>query len=187
MNALIYCWRNRSLAKTYKVHGKGQMGAIKYFDGKIYSGGKDGTVIVSDPNSEEAERTVSVDSLVKAIDFHDGKLIVGDKYGRIVEIDEDDEMKVLMNSHSTGETWGLDLLGDGRFVTSGDDNKVMVWNIEERTNEGQAIVSDEDKKSRRGKASTMSKLAASKCARAVACNKGEVRTNFNIKSIFKNI
>jgi WD40 repeat protein len=144
-------------------------------------------VIVSDPNSGEVERTVEVGALVKALDFNEGKLVVGDNNGRIVEIDDGDEIKVLMNSHSTGETWGLDLLDEGRFVTSGDDNKVMVWNIEDHTCVGEDIVSEQNKKSRRGKASTMSKLAASKCARAVACNKAEVRTNFNIKSTFKNI
>jgi WD40 repeat protein len=185
-NSRIHCWRNRSLAKTYKVHS-GFVGAIKYFDGKIYSGSKDGSIIVSDPNSGEAERTVEVGTVIRAIDFHDGNLLVGDKDGSIMEINDGDEIKILMKSHNDGEAWGLDLLGDGRFVTSGDDNKVMVWSIEDRTHVAQAIVSEKNKKSKKGKASSLTSYAASKCARAVAYNKAEVRTNFNIKSIFQNI
>mmetsp|Transcript_14846 Transcript_14846/g.16552 ORF Transcript_14846/g.16552 Transcript_14846/m.16552 type:complete len:723 (+) Transcript_14846:49-2217(+) len=171
-NSRIYCWRNRSLKKTYKVHGKGFVGAIKVIDGKIFSGGKDGQVIISDPNSEEVERTVEVGSLIRAIDFNEGTLLVGDRDGSIVQIDENDEITTLMKSHNDGETWGLDLLDDGRIITSGDDNKVMVWSLEERTHLAQGIVSEINKKSRKGKAASLTKHAASKCARAVAANSG---------------
>jgi len=59
-NARIHCWRNRQLIKTYKVHGEGFVGAIKVFEGKIFSGGKDGNVIISDPNTEAVERTIEL-------------------------------------------------------------------------------------------------------------------------------
>jgi len=33
-----------------------------------------------------------------------------------------------MNSHSTGETWGLDVCPNtGLIVTTGDDNKILVF------------------------------------------------------------
>ena len=169
-NSRIHIWRNRQLAKTYKVHGKGMVGAIKVFDGKVFSGGKDGNVIISDPKTGEAERTIELGHLIRAIDYNDGLLVVGDKEGTISEITEDDDVNILMNSHSQGETWGLDLTNDGKIVTTGDDNKVMVWSLEERILLNQDRISDKNKKSKIGKASTLSKLAPSKCARAVAAN-----------------
>lgn len=169
-NAKIHIWRNRQLAKAYQVHGKGFVGAIKVFDGKVFSGGKDGNVIISDPNSGEAERTIELGHLIRAIDYKDGLIVVGDKAGTISEITEDDDVSILMNSHSQGETWGLDLIGDSQIVTTGDDNKVMVWSLEERVLLNQDRISDKSVKSKVGKASTLSKLAPSKCARAVAVN-----------------
>lgn len=187
-NSRIYCWRNRSLRKTYKVHGKGFVGAIKVFDGKIYSGGKDGQVIISDPNSGEAERIVEVGTLIRAIDFSDGNILVGDRDGSIMEINEDDEITSLMKSHNDGETWGLDLLDEGRIITSGDDNKVMIWSIEDKKHLAQGIVSEKNFKPKIGKAGSLTKHAPSKCARAVAANNSagaQVSKYFNIYLGFK--
>lgn len=110
--------------------------------------------------------------MIRAIDFRDGNILVGDFDGRIIEVSPNDEIRTLMNSHSEGETWGLDLLDDGRIITSGDDNKVMVWSIDERRLVSQAIVSDVNQKSKAGGASSLSKQPPSKCSRAVAVNNG---------------
>ena len=37
------------------------------------------------------------------------------------------DKKPIMKSHSDGEVWGLDYIEDQGPVTSGDDNKVMLW------------------------------------------------------------
>lgn len=186
-NSFIHCWRNRQLKKVYKVHGSGFVGAIKVFDGKVFSGGKDGNVIISDPNSGEVERTIEVGTLIRAIDYKDGNIVVGDKDGNITEIDEGDGLRSLMKSHSEGEAWGLDLLGDGRIITSGDDNKVMVWSIEDRVHLNQAIVSDVNEKSKVGAASSLSKQAPSKCARAVAVNSNVSSSKFVRYSLKLNL
>jgi len=169
-NSRIHVWRNRQLVKTYKVHSSGFVGAIKVFDGKVFSGGKDGCIIVSDPNSGEAERTIDIGSLPRAIDYKDDNILVGDRDGKISEINADDEINVLMHSHSEGESWGLDLTSDGKIISSGDDNKVMVWSIDDHQYLGEGIVSDQNEESEVGKASSLSKKSASKCARAVAVN-----------------
>ena len=171
-NAAIHVWRNRPLLKAYKVHTGGFVGAIKVFDGKVFSGGKDGFVVVSDPNTGDAERSIEVGSLIRAIDWKDDNIIVGDRDGRICEINADDELKVLMHSHSDGEAWGLDITNDGRIVSTGDDNKIMVWSIDDHRLMSQEDVYGSDEHSEIGKASTLSKYAPSRCARAVAVNQG---------------
>jgi WD40 repeat protein len=57
-----------------------------------------------------------------------GKIIVGCRDGTITEISGGSK-NVLMESHSDGEVWGLDISKENPnlFVSSGDDNKVKVW------------------------------------------------------------
>ena len=75
-----------------------------------------------------------------------------------------------MTSHSDGEVWGLALTADRKIITSGDDNKIMVWSMDERRQIGEGRVSDENRGPKKGGASTLSKMPASKCSRAVAVN-----------------
>jgi len=37
-----------------------------------------------------------------------------------------------MKSHNQGEVWGLGVVDEGKIVTSGDDNQVLVWDTDER-------------------------------------------------------
>ena len=96
-----------------------------------------------------------------------------------------------MCSHSDGEAWGLALTDDGKIISSGDDNKVMVWSIEERRLLAQAIVSDQNKKARKGGVSSLTKYPPSKCARAVAINEVNghvaVASNTGVVSIRESI
>lgn len=75
-----------------------------------------------------------------------------------------------MKSHNAGETWGLDVLNESMIVTSGDDNKVMIWNTDDRVYAGGCIVNKVAKKNARKGASTLSKLPDSQCSRAVCYN-----------------
>ena len=63
-----------------------------------------------------------------------------------------------MCSHSDGEVWGLHQKPDGCIVTSGDDNKVMIWDPVSRTHQKTIKVSDRKVKAKRGGASTLSRL-----------------------------
>ena len=186
-NSLIHCWRNRQLAKAYQVHESGFVGAIKVFNNLVFSGGRDGNIVISNPNTEQVERTVNVGALVRAIDYMDGNILVGTREGTIVEIDESDNIKTYMTSHSDGEVWGLALTADNRVITTGDDNKILVWSLDERKQVGQGTVSEVIKQAKKGGASTLSKLPPSQCSRAVAVNNlnGHVAiaTNIGVISI----
>jgi len=179
-NARIYVWKDRMLEKTYKVHNKGMVSAITFSGGKIYSGGKDKQIIVSDPTSGEAERTIQADHLVRAIDVLGDKILCGLKNGSIVEF-EGDTPKTLMQGHSMGEAWGLCPMGDDEFATVGDDNMIKVWSISKKECINAGEICNENAKPRKGKASTLSRLAPSKCARAVAfdSNTGNIAVGHN--------
>ena len=108
-------------------------------------------------------------TLVRAVDCYNGQVVVGTRDGTITLCDGDNK-KAIMSSHSDGEVWGLDKNAEGYIVTSGDDNKVMKWNPKDRRHVDTVEVSQKRKKSKRGRASTLSRYPESQCSRAVAIN-----------------
>lgn len=65
----------------------------------------------------------------KSIDFFNNNLLLGLRNGSIMEVknvmDEKNEIKIHMQSHFEGETWGLAVCGN-RFITSGGDNQILM-------------------------------------------------------------
>ena len=76
-----------------------------------------------------------------------------------------------MESHHEGEVWGLNTPDENHVITCCDDNKIKTWNIAERKCVNTGKISSESRKAPKGGASTLSRLPASQCARAVGCNK----------------
>jgi len=68
------------------------------------------------------------------VDKKGDKIIVGCLNGDIIEIDGTAQ-KTVMQSHSDGEVWGLDINPSNTncIVTCGDDNKVKTWDFSSRT------------------------------------------------------
>ena len=97
------------------------------------------------------------------------KLIVGQRDGTITCRSGENNTDI-MNSHSDGEVWGLAQKVDGTIITSGDDKKVMMWDPTTRKHLKTCAVSSRKNKSKRGHASTLSRLPESQCSRAVATN-----------------
>ena len=77
------------------------------------------------------------------------------------------EGKVIMSSHNDGEVWGL-AIKDGKILTSGDDNQVIVWDPEKRMKESGAVVSETEGPQKRGGASTLSSKPPNQQSRCVA-------------------
>lgn len=46
-NSMIYVWNSRELNKTIPAHKGGFICAMRFAAGKIYSGGKDGNVVIT--------------------------------------------------------------------------------------------------------------------------------------------
>jgi WD40 repeat protein len=148
---------------------KGFICALRFAEGKLFSGAKDGKVNMIDCTSGQVLKTSEFPSLIRAIDCMNGKLIVGQRDGTITCKTESEQMDI-MSSHSDGEVWGLAQQADGTVVTSGDDNKVMMWNPDTRKHVKTCKVTDRREKSRRGRASTLSNKPDSQCSRSVAIN-----------------
>lgn len=170
-NGKIYVWGGsdgRQCEKTLDLH-KGFICALRFADGKLFSGAKDGKVNCINVADCTVQNCIEFPSLIRAIDCCNGKLVVGQRDGTIT-CHENGTNTDIMKSHSDGEVWGLDQCADGTVVTSGDDNKVMFWDPNTRKHCKTVKVTDRREKSRRGRASTLSKLPDSQCSRCVCTN-----------------
>lgn len=139
----------------------------------MVTGGYDGNVIVWSTADMSQKQTLEFGSLVRAVDISDdgSSMVVGLRNGTIYHVDvASGDKKEVMRSHSDGEAWGLHVDGD-HVWTSGDDNKVMMWNVAGHCCDKQVKVTDRKERQKRGRgASTLSDLPHSQCSRAVTCN-----------------
>jgi hypothetical protein len=95
---------------------------MRWVDGSLYTGFKDGTLAVINSASNTVDRTLLFHSSVIAIDYRNAKMIVGLKEGLILQCDSNsDERTVLVESHYNGELWGLDVVQQ-TAITSGEDS-----------------------------------------------------------------
>jgi hypothetical protein len=89
-------------------------------------------------------------------------MLVGTRDGCIIERYEGGQCKEIMFSHNDGETWGLDVSNYPKVCTSGDDNKIIVWDTVNRRKECCYKLTDrEEGENKQNGASTMSSLPAS--------------------------
>lgn len=171
-NSLVYVWNGRELSSTIKAHNGGFICALRFAEGKLYSGGKDGNMAIINTSSLSVEKTISFNNvLIRAIDVMGSKAVVGLRDGTIYEVElGSGNKKSIMESHSDGEVWGLAAGDDNHVVTSGDDNKIKTWNVSTRKCVVTGKISSESRKAPKGGASSLTELPDSQCARAVAYN-----------------
>lgn len=50
-NSLIYVWNGRDLSSTIAAHKGGFICAMRFAEGKLYSGGKDGNMVITNTQS----------------------------------------------------------------------------------------------------------------------------------------
>jgi len=101
-------------------------------DSIIYSGGSDKKLNMLNANLETMESHM-MEATPRAVDARDDKIIVGLRNGSIIEL-KGRNKKTIMQSHSDGEVWGLEVSQNDPniLVSSGDDNKLKVWDASRR-------------------------------------------------------
>jgi WD40 repeat protein len=97
--------------------------------GSLLAGGADNKIYILD-ESLQVKSSIDVPACPRAVDMSGDKIICGMRDGTIMEITgQGADKRVVMESHSDGELWGLDVVANNPnfFVTSADDNKLKVW------------------------------------------------------------
>ncbi|EGR34536.1 hypothetical protein IMG5_007950 [Ichthyophthirius multifiliis] len=181
----VYIWNGNQAAKEIQLHN-GAIHAISVKDGLMFSSGAiDKQLKVLDVNTYEIQASHQLSNCARAIDYHNGVILVGTRNGCIQQINNG-EINTLMNGHSTGETWGLYVDKKTGYVkniieyiykqiyqviTSGDDNKVLVFNPEINKVIHQGTINPiPGMKKKIGCASTLSLFPPNQCSRAVTIN-----------------
>ena len=179
-NGQIQVWSDACQAvKCIKAHAAGITG-IEATQGKLISGGKDKRVCIMSASNGNFKLEKFVDfssSYPRSIDFFNDNLLVGLRNGSILEfkdvMNQDNPVEeCLIQSHFEGEVWGLEVVaGQNKVLTSGDDNKVMMYDYETHTFERKGTVSDHKSASqakiKAATASSMSIYPPNQQARAI--------------------
>jgi len=113
------------------VHSGGFISALRFTEGKLYSGGKDGFVKIIDPASQSEIGSIDFSGvLIRAIDVVGDSALVGCRNGSIYKVNiTSNEKATIMESHSDGEVWGLAVANKDTIITTGDDNQIKGWSI----------------------------------------------------------
>jgi WD40 repeat protein len=139
------------------VHLGGFISALRFSEGKLYSGGKDGFVKIIDPASQSEIGSIDFGGiLIRAIDVMGGNALVGCRNGTIYQVNiATSEKSEIMQSHSDGEVWGLSVVNQDTLLTSGDDNQLKAWSVSQRRCVSNGIISSEARKVKRRGASSL--------------------------------
>jgi WD40 repeat protein len=133
---MVYVWKTRELDSTLPLHKNGFVSALRIVNNLMYSGGKDGMICITDITSMQVVKSVEVSDLVRGLDgdgLLGGFIVTGLRNGDVFKIDLNNDSRVkIQESHSDGEVWGLAVISDTHFATSGDDNKIKLWNIQSK-------------------------------------------------------
>ena len=86
----------------------------------------------------------SLKSVVKSIDVNDDfQMVLGLKNGDIVLKHWEDKTKyeeVYLKSHSEGSIGGMAFVPEYKLITSGEDNKILLWNLRSKKCESSGII-----------------------------------------------
>ena len=160
-------WKTNEKLTKSGVH-KGLIHTMYWSNKKLITGGSDRTIVVDVFGS--ANR-ISLSSVPRAIDsVKEGEYLVGLKDGTICTVKSGAIDKTYMKSHHDGEVWGLEVINDKMIMTSGDDNKVMIWDPKTRTNKSVITINEKAGPKVKYGASSITSYPDNQCSRAVAYN-----------------
>ncbi|CAF3682759.1 unnamed protein product [Rotaria sp. Silwood1] len=145
----IYIWTATTLTKKVDDAHQGPLFAITAVQDKGYvTGGKDGKVILWDPEFQKRIKTYELTkanltsdsrgtlteepTAVRAVSLT-RRIIVGTRGGEICEIEKDGRIRVPIQGHAEGEMWGLSTHPKKyEMCTVSDDKTVRIWSLQDR-------------------------------------------------------
>jgi len=108
----VYVWDGKNCSRSIVV-GVGMINAITVAKDRIVVG--TGSSIITFNSNFSKISEVDVRAPVRAIDINNDTILAGLRDGSIIETNGK-ETQVLMQSHSDGEVWGLDIDPSGRVI-----------------------------------------------------------------------
>jgi len=174
----IFVFPDTSTSKNIDAH-KGSVFAMCWSNKKLYTGGIDKNILIFDNELEQLNK-ITMDAGIRSLDIDKDSILVGLRDGSINLISQE-QTTCLMKSHHEGELWGLDVTGEETIITTGDDNKIMLWSAKERKNKDVGLINIKGGPKIKYGASSLTSLPDNQCARAVTVNEktGEIAIGVN--------
>jgi len=140
-NGYVYQFAGKSCCGQNKKVHRGAVYCIAAVGNTFMTGGKDKRLRLfrGDEDWKTCVAEVKLLAYPRGLDFDEqaDKIIVGCKDGVVYEygFSTGKKNETLMWGHSQGEIWGLDInrQSPNIVVTTADDNKICVWDMEKRT------------------------------------------------------
>lgn len=177
----IYVFPGTATSKNISAH-KGSVLSMSWSDDKLFTGGADYNILVFDRSLKQINK-IFVGSGPRSLDISDDNILAGLRNGSICIVSQGQKQisEYLMKSHHDGEVWGLDVTEDGNVITTGDDNKVMLWGPKERRSKDIGVINEKAGPKIKYGASSMTNFPDNQCSRAIAVNPktGEVALGLN--------
>lgn len=167
----LYHWENAAVVKMHEICKGAVQSICSYMEGKqevLLVGANNKAVFQFsfDGKAIQKLKEVQLEAVARSIDYYEGNVLCGLKNGDIIVSSlKDWKPEVIMQSHSEGECWGLEVIhldnGEIRVLTAADDNRILSYDLKKRGNlaEGFVKVENGKKKSKTkvmGGASSMS-------------------------------
>ncbi|MCQ2820381.1 MAG: hypothetical protein MJ252_24210 [archaeon] len=121
-------------------------GTMSYkYEGKIFISDSNCTVFILDEKKLEKIDSFYMESVVRSLDINDDEeIVMGLKNGSIVIMNYKNNKRqdLFLKSHCVGSIRGLDYVPDNRVITTGDDNRIMVWNLRSKKCESEGQINE---------------------------------------------
>eukprot|EP00826_Nyctotherus_ovalis_P040247 TRINITY_DN3944_c0_g1_i25.p1 TRINITY_DN3944_c0_g1~~TRINITY_DN3944_c0_g1_i25.p1 ORF type:complete len:639 (-),score=140.57 TRINITY_DN3944_c0_g1_i25:288-2204(-) len=159
----IYAFKGFSVSEKINEAHKGKINTLAVHNTDLVTGGEDMKVIVRNVNTLAVSYEIRCHTIPRGVDFSDLLVVVGDNRGGITLYKNKLEVAVWLGHHS-GEVCGLDA-NDDIIVTTGEDNKVIVWDYHKCKAVAVGNISTKPGNSVEGE-----EYSDSQCSRAVCIN-----------------
>ena len=132
-NGKLYLWENGRMSRSHQILPNSQeIHALAVSTDMIVTGGQDCKLHMLD-HSLRKLRVVEVSDWPRAIDIQGSNILFSTRDGVIAELNGSSQ-RIIMESHNEGEVWSIaqDCQRPNLLISTGDDNKMKVWDIHQR-------------------------------------------------------
>ena len=164
----IYCFEGTNVVHKIENAHKGKINSIIVNENILYSVGDDKNIILFDKDTHDLKESFKCKEIPRSIDVMDDLIVVGTIQDSIYLYKNKNEEKV-WHGHHDGEVWGL-AVTDDLVITSGDDNKVIAWDIKTCSPKIISFVAEKSEGKTGKGPEVKTAFSDNQCARALAYN-----------------